>query len=57
MFDHKMLGAWMLLLLGIASVAPARADGPAAGFKLDPKATVFTSPDTKAIKYPERETK
>jgi hypothetical protein len=47
MFDHKILGTWILLLLGIASVAPARADGPGAGFKLDPKATVFTSPDRK----------
>jgi hypothetical protein len=47
MFDHKMPGTWILLLLGIASVAPARADGPDAGFKLDPKAKVFTSPDRK----------
>jgi hypothetical protein len=47
MFDHKMPGTWILLLLGIASVAPARADGPGAGFKLDPKAKVFTSPDRK----------
>jgi hypothetical protein len=47
MFDHKILGTLILLLLGIASVAPVRADGPGAGFKLDPKATVFTSPDRK----------
>jgi len=47
MFDHKMLGTWILLLQGIAAVAPARADGHGAGFKLDPKAKVFTSPDRK----------
>jgi hypothetical protein len=47
MFDHKMPGIWILLLLGVASVAPARADGPGAGFKLDPQAKVFTSPDRK----------
>jgi hypothetical protein len=45
MFDRRIPGIWMLLLLGITSVAPARADGPAAGFKLDREATVFKSPD------------
>jgi hypothetical protein len=39
MFDHKMPGIWILLLLGVASVAPAgAADSPGAGFKLDPHA-------------------
>ena len=47
MFDTKIRAASILLLLGIASVAPARAGGPGAGFKLDPKAKVFTSPDRK----------
>ena len=46
MFDRKMLGVWILLLLGAASVAPAgAADGPGAGFKLDQRARVFKSPD------------
>ena len=46
MFDCKMLGIWILLLLGATSVAPAgAADGPGAGFKLDPYAKVFKSPD------------
>ncbi len=44
MFDHRFSGTWMLLLLGIASAAPARADGPRAGFKLNAEATVI-SPD------------
>ncbi len=46
MFDHKMPGIWMLLLLCIASVAPARADGPPAGFKRDADGTLI-SPDRK----------
>ena len=46
MFDHKMPRIWILLLLGVASVAPAgAADSPGAGFKLDPHAKVFKSPD------------
>ena len=44
MFDHGLRGAWVLLLLGVASLAPARADGPRAGLKLDTE-TTFTSPD------------
>jgi hypothetical protein len=44
MFDRRILGTWMLLL-GFAWAAPAWADGPGAGFKLDREATVFTSPD------------
>src|SRR5882757_8041967 len=47
MFEHKLRAASILLLLGIAMVAPAWAEGPGAGFKLNPKATVFTSPDRK----------
>jgi hypothetical protein len=47
MFDHRLRKTWILLWLCIATAAPARADGPGAGFKLDPKATVFTSPDRK----------
>jgi hypothetical protein len=47
MFEHGLRGGWILLWLCIATMAPARADGPGAGFKLDPKATVFTSPDRK----------
>lgn len=44
MFDHRSLGTWILLWLGIATAAPACADGPRAGFKLDAEAT-FISPD------------
>jgi hypothetical protein len=44
MFDHRLRAAWILLLLGIASIAPARAAGPRASFKLDAEST-FTSPD------------
>ena len=47
MFDHRLRAASVLLLLGIASIAPACADGPGAGFKRDPNATVFKSPDGK----------
>ena len=47
MFEHKLRAASILLLLGIAMVAPAWAEGPGAGFKLNAKATVFTSPDRK----------
>jgi hypothetical protein len=44
MFSHRILGIWMLLL-GIGAAAPAWADGPGAGFKLDQQAPVFKSPD------------
>src|ERR1700682_4718649 len=47
MFDHRLREPWIALLLALATVAPAGADGPRAGFKLDPEATVFTSPDQK----------
>jgi hypothetical protein len=47
MFEHTRREAWILLLLGIATLAPAHADGPRAGFKLDQEATVFISPDKK----------
>jgi len=42
MFEHRSRGIWILLLLVIATAAPARADGPAAGQKLD----------ARAVKYP-----
>jgi hypothetical protein len=35
----------MMLLLGMATAAPAWADGPGADFKLDRKARIFKSPD------------
>lgn len=44
MFDHRFIGIWILLLLGIAAAAPANADGPRTGFKLHTDAT-FLSPD------------
>jgi hypothetical protein len=44
MFGHRILGTWMLLL-GIATAAPAWADGPGADFKLDREAKIFKSPD------------
>jgi hypothetical protein len=47
MFEHKLCAASILLLLSIAMAAPAWAEGPGAGFKLNPKATVFRSPDRK----------
>jgi hypothetical protein len=43
MFDHKFRGNWILLLLGIATVAPVYADGPRPGFKLNADPTI-TSP-------------
>ena len=46
MFGHRTLATWMLLL-GIATAAPASADGPGAGFTLDQEAPVFNSPDGK----------
>jgi hypothetical protein len=44
MFDHRLRKTWIVILLGLATVAPAHADGPGAGFKLDKEAT-FISPD------------
>jgi hypothetical protein len=44
MFDHRSPAIWILLLLGMATAAPARADGPRAGFKLSVEDT-FISPD------------
>ena len=46
MFEHGLRRTWMALLLALATVAPASADGPGAGFKLDPEGT-FISPDKK----------
>jgi hypothetical protein len=57
MFDHRLRKTGIALWLALATVAPARADGPGAGFKLDPKAAVFTSPDRKVrLKQYARET-
>ena len=47
MFDCTRREAWILLLLGIATVAPAHADGPRAGFKRHAEDT-FISPDKQA---------
>ena len=47
MFEHSSPGIWILLLLGIATAAPARADGPRAGLKLSAEDT-FISPDRAA---------
>ncbi|MEA2795959.1 MAG: hypothetical protein QOI87_3339 [Bradyrhizobium sp.] len=47
MFDYRLRETWIALLLAFATVAPASAGGPKAGFKLNPEATVFTSPDQK----------
>jgi hypothetical protein len=44
MFDRTRRKAWILLLLGIAMVAPAHAEGPRAGFKRRAEDT-FISPD------------
>jgi len=44
MIDRTLRGAGILLWLCIATVAPARADGPGAGFKLKADGT-FISPD------------
>jgi hypothetical protein len=45
MFDQRLRKTCILLLLVLATVAPARAEGPGAGFKPDGEATSFTSPD------------
>lgn len=47
MFDHRLRKTCLAAWLALATAAPASADGPRAGFKLDPQATVFTSPDQK----------
>jgi len=44
MFDRTRRETWILLLLGIAMVAPAHADSPRAGFKRHAEDT-FISPD------------
>jgi hypothetical protein len=44
MFDHGLRETWIALSLAVATVAPASADGPRAGFKLNEKYTE-TSPD------------
>src|SRR5260370_12025264 len=57
MFDQRLREIWIALLLALATVAPASADGPRAGFKLDQEATVFISPDQKVrveLYYKER---
>jgi hypothetical protein len=45
MFELRLRATWTALLLALATVAPACADGPGAGFKLVPDAPVFNSPD------------
>jgi hypothetical protein len=44
MFEHRFRETWIALLLALATVAPASAEGPRGGFKLNAEAT-FTSPD------------
>ncbi|MFZ2158668.1 MAG: hypothetical protein WAV72_21460 [Bradyrhizobium sp.] len=44
MSDHKFIGTWILLLLGIAMAAQADAGGPRPGFRLNADATI-SSPD------------
>jgi len=44
MFEHRLRETWIALLLALATVAPASAEGPRAGFKLNAEAA-FTSPD------------
>src|SRR5260370_40865163 len=46
MFDHRLRKTGISLWLALATVAPARADGPRASYKLDPEGT-FISPDEK----------
>jgi hypothetical protein len=47
MFDYRLRETWIALSLALATAAPAGADAPRAGFRLDSEATVFTSPDQK----------
>lgn len=49
MFEQRFRPTWIALLLALATVAPACADGPGAGFKLVPDAPVFKSPDHKLL--------
>jgi hypothetical protein len=44
MFDHRLRKTWILLWLAVATTAPARAEGPRAGFKLKAEYTE-KSPD------------
>src|SRR6202165_3905259 len=44
MFEHRLRKTGIALWLALATVAPASAEGPRAGFKLNAEAT-FTSPD------------
>jgi hypothetical protein len=44
MFEHGLRKIWIALWLALATAAPAHADGPGAGFKLDKEGT-FISPD------------
>ena len=46
MFEHRLRETWIALLLALATVAPASAAGPGAGYELDPEGT-FVSPDKK----------
>ncbi|HEX9470223.1 MAG TPA: hypothetical protein VF957_11840 [Bradyrhizobium sp.] len=46
MFDHRLRKTWIALWLALATVAPASAEGPGAGFKLNAEYTE-TSPDKK----------
>src|ERR1700746_2364614 len=45
MFAKRLRETWIALFVALAAGAPACAEGPGAGFKLDPNAPVFTSPD------------
>src|ERR1700685_1018580 len=47
MFDHRLRTVSILLWLGLSAIGPASPEDPGAGFKPDPEATVFTSPDGK----------
>jgi hypothetical protein len=45
MSDHGFRAIWIALSLGLAMAAPASAERPGAGFKLDRQAIAFVSPD------------
>jgi hypothetical protein len=47
MFGNRLRKTCLALLLAVAAAAPACADGPRPGFKLDDKAPIFVSPDQK----------